>query len=134
MSPDEDSIPLDCARDIFDLSGRVAVVAGGGSGLGRAIAVGYAQYGVTVIVAAINENGAAETTATIAERGDTAIAAPLDATEPSKCVEVADAMRRAGRQDRVRQRASPVGGSSAQGGSPGLNGRGPNRTSYSIAG
>ena len=64
MSSDADSVPLGYARDIFDLSGRVAVITGGG-GLGRAIAIGYAQVGVTMVVADINEEGAAETRATI---------------------------------------------------------------------
>ncbi len=35
-----DNVPLGYARDIFDLSGRAAVITGGGSGLGRAIAIG----------------------------------------------------------------------------------------------
>ena len=69
MSSDETSVPVGYARDIFDLSGRVAVITGGGSGLGRAIAIGYAQCGVTVVVADINEEGAAETKATIDEQG-----------------------------------------------------------------
>lgn len=36
-------------KNIFDLTGRVAVVAGGTSGLGRAIAIGLAQAGATVV-------------------------------------------------------------------------------------
>ena len=35
MSSDDSSVPLGYARDIFDLSGRVAVITGG-DGLGRA--------------------------------------------------------------------------------------------------
>ena len=94
MISDSESVPPGYARDIFDLSGRVAVITGGGSGLGRAIAIGYAQCGVTVVVADIDEEGAAETVATIAEQGGAAVAVPLDVTRRSQCVEVADTVRR----------------------------------------
>ena len=94
MSSDDSNVPLGYARDIFDLSGRVAVITGGGSGLGRAIAIGYAQCGVTVVVADINEDGAAETQAAIAEQGGIAVALPLDVTKRSQCVDVANAVRR----------------------------------------
>ena len=94
MDSDDTSVPLGYARDIFDLTGRVAVITGGGSGLGRAIAIGYAQCGVTVVVADIDEAGAAETVATVDEQGGRAAAMPLDVTKRSQCVEVADAVRR----------------------------------------
>ncbi|MCY4555367.1 MAG: SDR family oxidoreductase [Chloroflexi bacterium] len=94
MSSDETSVPPGYARDIFDLTGRVAVITGGGSGLGQAISIGYAQCGVTVVVADINEDGAAETVATIAEQGGSAQALSLDVTKRSQCVDVANAVRR----------------------------------------
>ena len=65
MSSDSPSVPPGYANNLFDLSGRVAVVTGGGSGLGQAISIGYGQLGVNVIVADINLEGAKETQATI---------------------------------------------------------------------
>lgn len=74
------SIPADYVATLFDLSGRVAVVTGGGSGLGRAIAMGYAQAGVRVVVADLNDEGAAETVRLIRDQHGHAEAAPLDVT------------------------------------------------------
>ena len=58
---DEPTVPADYATTLFDLSGRVAVVTGAGSGLGAAISIGYAQLGVTVVVADVNAAGAEAT-------------------------------------------------------------------------
>ena len=41
--------------NLFDLSGKVAIVTGGNGGIGRAIAVGMAQHGADIVVAARNE-------------------------------------------------------------------------------
>jgi 2-deoxy-D-gluconate 3-dehydrogenase len=43
------------SKNLFDLSGRVAVVTGGNGGIGRGIALGLAQAGSAVAVLARNE-------------------------------------------------------------------------------
>ena len=40
---------------LFNLAGKVAIVTGGNGGIGRAIAVGMAQHGADIVVAARNE-------------------------------------------------------------------------------
>jgi NAD(P)-dependent dehydrogenase (short-subunit alcohol dehydrogenase family) len=50
-------------HDAFDLSGRRAVVTGASRGIGRAIAIAYAQRGVDVLAVARSESGLRETAA-----------------------------------------------------------------------
>ena len=45
-------------RDLFDLTGKIAVVTGGAGLLGKAVARGLAAYGATVYVADLNIKGA----------------------------------------------------------------------------
>ncbi|MFN8519646.1 MAG: SDR family oxidoreductase [Chloroflexota bacterium] len=89
--PDDEglSIPSGYVANLFDLAGRVAVVTGSGSGLGRAIAIGYAQAGVTVVLADVNDPGNAETLTLIAEQGGTAVAHHLDVTSKAAVEAVA---------------------------------------------
>ena len=91
---DEQTVPANYAATLFDLSGRVAVVTGGGSGLGAAIAIGYAQLGVTVIIADVNMAGAEATRATIAEQGSKAVVASLDVTKREQCFALAETVKR----------------------------------------
>lgn len=91
---EEPTVPANYAAGLFDLTGRVAVVTGGGSGLGAAISIGYAQLGVTVIVADVNMAGAEATRATIAEQGGKAVVAELDVTRRDQCFALAETVRR----------------------------------------
>ncbi|MBL8579916.1 MAG: SDR family oxidoreductase [Mesorhizobium sp.] len=72
----------------------MAVVTGGGSGLGAAISIGYAQLGVTVIVADVNTAGAEATRDTIKQQGGTAIVAELDVTKREQCFSLAETISR----------------------------------------
>lgn len=61
---------------VFDLTGRVAVVTGGGSGLGQAVSIGLSQHGATVVVADIDDAAARRTLDLLLEnRGEDACTA-----------------------------------------------------------
>ena len=84
------SIPVDFVASMFDLRGRVAVVTGGGSGLGEAISIGYAQAGVRVVIADVNDDGAAATKAAIDGQSGIATTVHLDVTDKVAVDAVAD--------------------------------------------
>ena len=60
----------------FRLDGKVALVTGGGSGMGRAAAVAFAREGAQVVVADMSVQGSEETVSLIKEAGGTAIFVP----------------------------------------------------------
>lgn len=68
-------------KDLYDLSGRTAVVVGAGSGLGRAAALGLADFGAHVVVADLNVDGAEATVNQIVQADGTAVSAALDVTD-----------------------------------------------------
>lgn len=90
---DEPSVPADFAKSLFDISGRVAVVTGAGSGLGAAISMGYAQLGATVILADINLAGLDATNKIIADQGGKSVIAPLDVTKRDACFALAEQVK-----------------------------------------
>lgn len=64
------------------LNEKVAIVTGGGSGLGEAIAKALARYGVKVVVSDINLKGAERVAQDIARSGGTASAIQQDTARP----------------------------------------------------
>src|ERR687892_1403454 len=68
------------AEGTFD--GRFAFVTGGGSGLGRAFALGLARLGAGVAVAGRRPEPLAETVRLIEERGGRGLAQPTDVRDP----------------------------------------------------
>jgi len=71
------------------LEGRIAVVTGSGSGIGRAIALGYAKEGAQVAVLDINADAAAATAKAITDAGGKAGSFTIDVTERDACCELA---------------------------------------------
>ena len=68
-------------KDMFDLKGQVAFVAGGAGGIGGACAMGLAQYGASIVIADSNSEGAEKTASEIRQQGAVAIAMKLDITD-----------------------------------------------------
>jgi 2-keto-3-deoxy-L-fuconate dehydrogenase len=57
---------------MFSLQGKTAVITGGGSGIGRAISLLFAQQGATVHIVELNPEAAAQVVAEIEQAGGTA--------------------------------------------------------------
>jgi len=64
---------------------KVVIVTGGGSGIGQATAVLYAQGGAKVIVSDIDEKGGQETVASIKKAGGDASFVKTDVSNPEDC-------------------------------------------------
>jgi 3-oxoacyl-[acyl-carrier protein] reductase len=68
----------------FDLTGRIAVVTGAGSGIGRGSAVRLAEVGATVVCTDIAADDAEATAASIRDAGGDATAVPADVTSQAE--------------------------------------------------
>jgi NAD(P)-dependent dehydrogenase (short-subunit alcohol dehydrogenase family) len=72
------------------LEGKIAIVTGAGSGIGKAIALLYAREGAKIVVSDIVEKSAAETVDEIKTGGGTAIFVKADTGNPHECKNLVD--------------------------------------------
>ncbi|WP_406278077.1 SDR family NAD(P)-dependent oxidoreductase [Embleya sp. NBC_00896] len=72
------------------LDGKVSIVTGGASGIGRATALMFAREGAAVVVADIDATGAARTAEEIAAQGGRSIAVTADVSAEADCVTVVE--------------------------------------------
>ena len=89
--------------------GKVGLITGAGSGIGRATAVGFAQRGGTVVVADVNGDSVNAVAGEIAALGGTASAIVADMTNPADIdAMVAHAVEKFGRLDVLHNNAFGV--------------------------
>jgi NAD(P)-dependent dehydrogenase (short-subunit alcohol dehydrogenase family) len=77
-------------KDRFSLDGRVAIVTGGGTGIGRGTALVLAEHGADVVLAARRAEPLESTAAEIEALGRRALAVPTDVTRPEQCQQLVD--------------------------------------------
>jgi NAD(P)-dependent dehydrogenase (short-subunit alcohol dehydrogenase family) len=83
------------------LSGKKAVITGGDSGIGRAVAIAYAREGADVLISYLDEHeDAAEVAELVRAEGRKAVTVPGDLADPAHCrAVVARAVQEFGRID-----------------------------------
>ena len=95
------------------LEGKIALVTGAGSGIGRAIAIAFAREGARVVVSDTNSAGAEDTVLAVREAGGQALFHWADVARSADCRElVARTVRTWGRLD-VACNDAGIGGPSA---------------------
>lgn len=75
-------------KELFDLTGKVAIVTGGGRGLGEQIAVGFAEAGANLVLCSRNLESCKEVSDELNKKGITSIAMKCDVTNPDDINEV----------------------------------------------
>ncbi len=68
----------------FSLEGKVAIVTGGSRGIGRSIALGLAEHGADVAIAARKPEALADATAAVGALGRRALAVPTNVRRPDE--------------------------------------------------
>lgn len=78
-------------RGMGKLDGKAAVITGGDSGIGRAVAIAFAREGADVLISYLNEDeDAKETARYVEEAGQRAILVPGDLSEADHCRAIID--------------------------------------------
>ena len=95
----------DCGEESYrgtgQLEGKVAVITGADSGIGRAVAIAYAREGADVVISYLSEDSdAAEVKEYVERAGRRAVLIPGDISKPDHCRSIIDtAIREFGRLD-----------------------------------
>ena len=76
--------------DRLDLTGRVAIITGGGTGIGRGAALVLAEHGADVVLAARRTEPLESTAGEIEALGRRALTVPTDVTDPDACQQLVD--------------------------------------------
>ena len=79
---------MDEIKNLFDLSGKVAIVTGGSGALGKAVSLGLAAYGVDVVVCSLELPVLEEVSREIQEMGRRALPIFCDVTDPESVEEM----------------------------------------------
>jgi NAD(P)-dependent dehydrogenase (short-subunit alcohol dehydrogenase family) len=105
----------------IDFDGKVAIVTGGSSGIGRSTAQLYARAGARVVVSDIDEDGGHETVRLLSDEGGQAEFVRADVGKPADCEKlVAATMEHYGRLDIACNNAG-ISGASAPTGEYGID-------------
>jgi len=96
-------------QELFDLTGKVAIVTGGGRGIGRHLSIGLAEAGAWVFAASRKRESCEEVVKQIVDAGGRADAVEADVADP-KAVEslVSTVLEQAGRLDILVNNAARV--------------------------
>src|ERR1700709_223157 len=86
-----DTGPKNVIPAIFDLSGRVAVVVGGTTGIGRALALGLADAGADVVATGRRHAAVDDVSAAIEARGRRTLRHPADVGDSASLHALRDA-------------------------------------------
>ena len=78
------------ALEAFDIAGRVSVITGGGTGIGRATALLFADAGAPVVLASRKAANLEKVAAEVRERGGRALVVPTDVRDPAQCQALID--------------------------------------------
>ena len=80
------------ANNLFSLKNKTAIITGGGSGIGRAIAILFAKQGADVHIIELNAEAAAEVVETIISAGGNAKAHACNVSDQANVVAVVDSI------------------------------------------